>query len=107
MIVWALIFGCTMFVYGLGGVYPSASAQRGRGGLLPGHDPLPAAYRSRPASTPRAVDLFMSTITNSCAISTPISGGVMGAFDGVAGLEGLTMTLPTWRAMPPSLAPAW
>ena len=88
MITWGLISACTMFVPGPAELLRRAlPARHRRGRLLPGHDPLPVATGSRPASAPARSASSCRAIAISYAIGAPISGGIMSVFGGVAGLE--------------------
>src|SRR3954468_22699622 len=87
MVTWAVISACTMFVKGPASFYVVRFLLgMAEAGFFPGVILylslwFPARERAR------AVGLFMSAIAISYAIGAPISGGVMSAFDGVAGLK--------------------
>jgi ACS family tartrate transporter-like MFS transporter len=87
MFTWGVISACTVFVsspvsfYAVRFLLGMAEA-----GFFPGMI-LYLSYWFPARERARAVGLFMSAIAISYAIGAPISGGIMSAFDGVAGLH--------------------
>src|SRR6201982_1979839 len=87
MITWGVISACTMFVqgplsfYGVRFLLGMAEA-----GFFPGMI-LYLSYWFPARERARAVGFFMSAIAISYAIGAPLSGGVMSALGGVAGLS--------------------
>jgi D-galactonate transporter len=87
MISWGVISACTMFVQGPASFYAVRFLLgMAEAGFFPGMI-LYLSYWFPARERARAVGLFMSAIAISYAIGAPISGGVMSAFDGVAGLN--------------------
>src|SRR4051794_37874423 len=87
MISWGVISACTMLVQGPASFYAVRFLLgMAEAGFFPGMI-LYLSYWFPARERARAVGLFMSAIAISYAIGAPISGGVMSAFDGVAGLK--------------------
>ena len=87
MISWGVISACTMLVTGPASFYAVRFLLgMAEAGFFPGMI-LYLSYWFPARERARAVGLFMSAIAISYAIGAPISGGVMSAFDGVAGLK--------------------
>jgi ACS family tartrate transporter-like MFS transporter len=87
MITWGLISACTMLVTGPASFYAVRFLLgMAEAGFFPGMI-LYLSYWFPARERARAVGLFMSAIAISYAIGAPISGGIMSAFDGVAGLN--------------------
>jgi MFS transporter, ACS family, tartrate transporter len=87
MITWGLISACTMFVKGPFSFYlVRFLLGMAEAGFFPGMI-LYLSYWFPARERARAVGFFMSAIAISYAIGAPISGGIMSAFDGVAGLK--------------------
>jgi ACS family tartrate transporter-like MFS transporter len=87
MISWGLISACMMFVSGPASFYAVRFLLgMAEAGFFPGMI-LYLSYWFPARERARAVGLFMSAIAISYAIGAPISGGIMSAFDGVAGLK--------------------
>jgi ACS family tartrate transporter-like MFS transporter len=87
MISWGVISACTMLVSSAASFYAIRFLLgMAEAGFFPGMI-LYLSYWFPARERARAVGLFMSAIAISYAIGAPISGGVMSAFDGVAGLK--------------------
>src|SRR5262245_38455307 len=87
MITWGVISACTMFVTGPASFYAVRFLLgMAEAGFFPGII-LYLSYWFPARERAKAVGLFMSAIAISYAIGAPISGGIMSAFDGVAGLH--------------------
>jgi MFS transporter, ACS family, tartrate transporter len=87
MITWALISACTMLVKGPASFYAVRFLLGvAEAGFFPGMI-LYLSYWYPARERARAVGVFMSAIAISYAVGAPISGGIMSAFDGVAGLH--------------------
>src|SRR3954454_7531619 len=87
MITWGLISACTMFVQGPASFYVVRFLLGvAEAGFFPGMI-LYLSYWFPSRERAKAVGFFMSAIAISYAIGAPISGGIMSAFDGVAGLK--------------------
>src|SRR3954451_21534163 len=87
MITWGLISACTALVQGATSFYIVRFLLGvAEAGFFPGMI-LYLSYWSPSRERAKAVGFFMSAIAISYAIGAPISGGIMSAFDGVAGLE--------------------
>jgi D-galactonate transporter len=87
MVTWGIISACTMFVQGPLSFYlVRFLLGMAEAGFFPGMI-LYLSYWFPARERARAVGFFMSAIAISYAIGAPISGGIMSAFDGVAGLK--------------------
>jgi D-galactonate transporter len=87
MITWGVISGCTMFVSSAASFYAVRFLLgMAEAGFFPGMI-LYLSYWFPARERARAVGFFMSAIAISYAVGAPISGGIMSAFDGVAGLN--------------------
>jgi ACS family tartrate transporter-like MFS transporter len=87
MFTWGIVSACTMFVQGPLSFYAVRFLLGiAEAGFFPGMI-LYLSYWFPARERARAVGLFMSAIAISYAIGAPISGGIMSAFDGVAGLK--------------------
>src|SRR3954454_668922 len=87
MISWGVISACTMLVQGPASFYAVRFLLgMAEAGFFPGMI-LYLSYWFPARERARAVGLFMSAIAISYAIGAPISGGIMSAMDGVAGLK--------------------
>src|SRR3954469_15285846 len=87
MISWGVISACTMLVSSAASFYAVRFLLgMAEAGFFPGMI-LYLSYWFPSRERARAVGLFMSAIAISYAIGAPVSGGVMSAFDGVAGLQ--------------------
>src|SRR4051812_6951453 len=87
MITWGLISACTLFVRGEWSFYTVRFLLgMAEAGFFPGMI-LYLSYWFPARERAKAVGVFMSAIAISYAIGAPISGGIMSAFDGVAGLD--------------------
>src|SRR3954471_22197317 len=87
MVTWAIISACTALVTGPVGFYAVRFLLgMAEAGFFPGMI-LYLSFWFPARERARAVGFFMSAIAISYAIGAPISGGVMSAFDGVAGLN--------------------
>src|ERR671927_73046 len=87
MITWGVISACTMFVQSAASFYAVRFLLGvAEAGFFPGMI-LYLSYWFPARERARAVGFFMSAIAISYAIGAPISGGIMSAFDGVAGLK--------------------
>jgi ACS family tartrate transporter-like MFS transporter len=87
MLTWGIIAACTMFVTGPLSFYAVRFLLGvAEAGFFPGVI-LYLSYCFPARERARAVGFFMSAIAISYAIGAPISGGIMSAFDGVAGLK--------------------
>jgi MFS transporter, ACS family, tartrate transporter len=87
MISWGVISACTMLVQGPASFYAVRFLLgMAEAGFFPGMI-LYLSYWFPARERARAVGLFMSAIAISYAIGAPVSGGIMSAFDGVAGLK--------------------
>ena len=87
MLSWGVISACTMFVSSAAGFYAIRFLLgMAEAGFFPGMI-LYLSYWFPARERARAVGLFMSAIAISYAIGAPVSGGIMSAFDGVAGLH--------------------
>src|SRR3954467_1140447 len=87
MITWGLISACTMLVQGPASFYLVRFLLGvAEAGFFPGMI-LSLSYWFPSRERARAIGFFMSAIAISYAIGAPISGGIMSAFDGVAGLQ--------------------
>src|SRR4051794_25170770 len=112
MITWGIISACTMLVQGPLSFYVVRFLLgMAEAGFFPGMI-LYLSYWFPARERARAVGFFMSAIAISYAIGAPISGGVMSAFGGVAGLSdwqwlfvleavpALLAGLAVWRFLP-------
>src|SRR3954447_22805388 len=87
MITWGIISACTMFVQGAASFYAVRFLLGvAEAGFFPGMI-LYLSYWFPARERAKAVGFFMSAIAISYAIGAPISGGVMSALGGVAGLS--------------------
>jgi D-galactonate transporter len=87
MVSWGVISACTMLVSSEASFYAVRFLLgMAEAGFFPGMI-LYLSYWFPARERARAVGLFMSAIAISYAIGAPISGGIMSAFDGVAGLK--------------------
>jgi D-galactonate transporter len=87
MITWGVISACTMFVSSAASFYAVRFLLgMAEAGFFPGMI-LYLSYWFPARERARAVGFFMSAIAISYAVGAPISGGIMSAFDGVAGLN--------------------
>src|SRR4051794_2083073 len=87
MISWGVISACTMLVQGPASFYAVRFLLgMAEAGFFPGMI-LYLSYWFPARERARAIGFFMSAIAISYAIGAPISGGIMSAFDGVAGLQ--------------------
>src|SRR3954454_25007830 len=87
MITWGLISACTMLVQGPASFYAVRFLLGvAEAGFFPGMI-LYLSFWYPARERARAVGVFMSAIAISYAIGAPISGGIMSAMDGVAGLK--------------------
>src|SRR4051812_26525574 len=86
MITWGVISACTMFVQSAASFYAVRFFLGvAEAGFFPGMI-LYLSYWFPARERARAIGLFMSAIAISYAIGAPISGGIMSAMGGVAGL---------------------
>jgi ACS family tartrate transporter-like MFS transporter len=87
MVTWGAISACMMLVQGPASFYAVRFLLgMAEAGFFPGMI-LYLSYWFPARERARAVGFFMSAIAISYAIGAPISGGIMSAFDGVAGLH--------------------
>ena len=87
MISWGVISACTMFVQGPASFYAVRFLLGvAEAGFFPGMI-LYLSYWFPARERARAVGVFMSAIAISYAVGAPISGGIMSALGGVAGLH--------------------
>jgi MFS transporter, ACS family, tartrate transporter len=87
MFTWGIVSACTMLVQGPLSFYAVRFLLGiAEAGFFPGMI-FYLSYWFPARERARAVGFFMSAIAISYAIGAPISGGIMSAFDGVAGLK--------------------
>src|SRR3954462_5082579 len=87
MVTWGLISACTALVQGATSFYIVRFLLGvAEAGFFPGMI-LYLSYWFPSRERAKAIAFFMSAIAISYAIGAPISGGIMSAFDGVAGLK--------------------
>jgi D-galactonate transporter len=87
MFTWGIISACTALVQGPASFYAVRFLLgMAEAGFFPGMI-LYLSYWFPARERARAIGFFMSAIAISYAIGAPISGGIMSAFDGVAGLQ--------------------